>query len=387
MAETQISQEGAFDEEAQYIVEQEGATGIEREETAGEERIIEPFDPALIRISTRPMTIDLLLNRIRHDELDLAPDFQRQPGIWKEEARSKLIESMLIRIPLPAFYMDATNEDKWLVVDGLQRLTTLKQFVIDKTLRLHGLDFLKFLEGKCYDELSRSYQRRIDETQITVYLIEKGTPENAKFNIFKRINTGGLPLSGQEIRHALYQGKGTRFLAELAHSSEFQDAVDRGIRDDRMADRECILRFLAFLLFPYTTYNKDFETFLNNAIVALNGKSDAELEILRQRFYRAMRAAIAVFGKDAFRKRYYKQASRQPINKPLFEAWSVNLDMLTDEQIKVLIERRERLLESFMDRMNADNTFVDAISYGTGGSKKVKIRFSAVRQLIEDVLQ
>jgi hypothetical protein len=101
--------------------------------------------------------MDLLLNRIRHNELDLAPDFQRKAGIWKEDARSRLIESMLIRIPLPAFYMDATNEDSWLVVDGLQRLTTLKQFVIDKSLTLKGLDFLKFLEGKAYDELSRSY--------------------------------------------------------------------------------------------------------------------------------------------------------------------------------------------------------------------------------------
>jgi hypothetical protein len=157
MAEQWFSDETALNGESPYIAEEENQTGVEREDIGGDEQIVEPFDPALISIATRPMTMDLLLNRIRHNELDLAPDFQRKAGIWKEDARSRLIESMLIRIPLPAFYMDATNEDSWLVVDGLQRLTTLKQFVIDKSLTLKGLDFLKFLEGKAYDELSRSY--------------------------------------------------------------------------------------------------------------------------------------------------------------------------------------------------------------------------------------
>ena len=88
-----------------------------------DKRIIKPFDPELIRVETRPMTIDLLLQRIKYEELDLAPDFQRKGGIWNNRTKSRLIESILIRIPLPAFYMDATNEDKWVVIDGLQRLT------------------------------------------------------------------------------------------------------------------------------------------------------------------------------------------------------------------------------------------------------------------------
>ena len=362
-------------------------TGIDTEDIEDVERITEPFDPALIRVDTRPMTIDLLRLRMEYEELDLAPGFQRKGGIWKDDAQSRLIEFMLVRIPLPAFYMDATNDEKWLVVDGLQRLTTLKRFMIDKQLRLSGLEFLKSLEGKSYDELPRHYQRRITETQITVYLIEKGTPDKVKFNIFKRINTGGLPLSSQEIRHALNQGEATKLLAQLADSDVFKRAVDYGIRDDRMADRECVLRYLAFTITNYTKYDGDFDGFLNKAMVNINTLSDQELENLQQQFERAMIIAINLFGRDAFRKRYAEWTPRQPINKPLFESWSVNFNQLDDEEIEVLENRKDLLKERFIKLMNnPDRKFNEAISLATGDPKKVRLRFEAIKQLLKEVL-
>ena len=363
----------------------DNGTGVEVEDTSSEERITEPFDPSLIRVDTRPMTIDLLRSRIEHGELDLTPGFQRKGGIWKDEAQSRLIESMLIRIPLPAFYMDATNDEEWLVVDGLQRLTTLKRFMIEKSLRLRGMEFLTHFEGKSFEELPRNYQRRIAETQVTVYLIERGTPDQVKFNIFKRINTGGLPLSAQEIRHALNQGEATKMLARLAESEEFKQAVDYGIRDDRMADRECVLRYLAFTITPYTQYEKDFDGFLNKAMADINKMPTQTRQSLENQFFRAMKIARSIFGKDAFRKRYKEDGPRQPINKPLFESWSVNFNRLTDEQVGKLTVRKDELRKKFIHLMG-NSKFSEAVSYATGDAKKVRLRFEAIDQIIQEVL-
>ncbi len=370
-------------EERNFI---DDGTGVEPEDLIGEERVTDPFNPALIRFSTRPMTIDELLGRVELNELDLHPRFQRKDGIWTKGAKSRLIESLLLRIPLPAFYVSATDDDKWLIVDGLQRLTTLKSFILDNTLRLCELEFFSSFIGKTYADLPRPMQRRINDTQVTVYLIERGTPPDIKFDVFKRINTGWLPLSAQEIRHALKQGRATEILIQLAASAEFKKAVDNGIRDDRMADRECVLRSLAFTLVPYIEYkSKEFDSFLNDCMKTLNAMSDHEIEQLRQRFLKAMVAAWAIFGTDAFRKRYKIGASRFPINKALFESWSVNLGQLSEEQIHILIERKNMLQERFIDLMNTRD-FNEAISQGTSDIKKVHNRFKLVQQLIEEVL-
>ncbi|HEY9802210.1 MAG TPA: DUF262 domain-containing protein [Leptolyngbyaceae cyanobacterium] len=303
------------------------------------------YNPNQINIVTKEPTIELLLRRINEEALDLAPDFQRHADIWKEDAQSRLIESIIIRIPIPAFYIDATDEDKWLVVDGLQRLFALKRFILDKKLKLSGLEYLRHLEGKTFDEIDRRYQRRLEETQLTVYLIEKGTPPEIKYNIFKRINTGGLALSPQELRHALNPGKGTKFLTKLAASSEFKQVVKLGDRRKmRMDDREFILGFLAFSLTPYQEYAENRDTFLTKALSKTNKLSELELNCLENNFKRTMIAAFNIFGSSAFRKISNYQTKLFPVNKALFEAWSVALSKLNNEEIQILINKKENML-------------------------------------------
>ena len=284
--------------------------------------------------------------------------------------------------------MDATNDERWLVVDGLQRLTSIKRFVVDKSLKLVGLEFLTHLEGKTFAGLPRNFQRRISETQITAYLIEKGTPPEVKFNIFKRINTGGLPLSSQEIRHALNQGAAPRILERLADSDEFKKATNYSIPSERMADREFALRYLAFMVRPYTEYKvKDFDGFLNSTMAEINrlaATDPAQLELFEKSFGRAMRAAHAIFGKDAFRKRLRRGDRRKPINRALFESLSVNLAKLSEEDVRTLIVRKESVKDSLIALTNT--SFVEAISQSTGDTSKVSTRFSKIELLLRGVI-
>lgn len=369
-----------------YLAIDDGSTGVETEDTSSGVVITQPFDPTKIQIFARTPTVDLLLKRIDENALDLEPGFQRKGGIWTKEAQSRLIESLLIRIPIPAIYVDATDEDHWLIVDGLQRLTALDRFVRKHELELRGLEFLTQLEGKTFPDLAPNLRRRILETEFTVFMIVEPTPPNVKFNVFKRINTGGLPLSGQEIRHALNQGEAARFLARLAESGEFRQATDRGISDKRMADRECVLRFVAFMRIPYSQYRvADLDTFLNDAMASMNSMPASELTGLQRSFFRALKAAPKIFGRDAFRKRYWKDAARSPINKALFEVWTVNLAKLEDDQIQQLIKKKGVLMDKFIELMNT-REFNEAVSQGTGDVKKVNTRFRGIERIIQEVL-
>ncbi len=351
-----------------------------------EEAITTPFDPSQIRVDTRPMTIDLVLDRIKYQEIDLAPSFQRHAGIWTDTAKSRLIESILIRIPLPAFYMDATDEDKWLVIDGLQRLSTLKKFSIDNELTLKGLEFLTNLEGKKYKELPRNYQRRIKETVLTVYLIEKGTPPEVKFNIFRRINTGGTPLSPQELRHALNPGQATKLLDKLAKSEEFTKATNISKkRQQRMDDHEFVLGFVAFYLNPYEQYpiKKGRDYFFNETMIQINQMNQYELIKIETDFKKAIDAAYSIFGKYAFRKILPDDKKIKPLNKSLFEAWSVTLSKLNDEEVQLLRQRKKSLIDKFVDYIKNDEEFVKSISQA---ADRVSFRFKTIETIIKEVL-
>lgn len=346
----------------------------------------EPFDPRRIEVVTKGMTVDLILKRLKQNELTLQPDFQRST-VWNRSAQSRLIESMLVRLPLPLFYFDASNDDNWLTVDGLQRLTAIKEFVVDKAYLLQNLEFLSDFEGMSYEELPRAFQRRIEETELQVSLIQAGTPDGLKFNLFKRINTGGMPLSPQEIRHALNQGPATKLLEELATSSAFLEATTGGVAPLRMGDRELALRFLAFYRVGATGYaTKDLDLFLHNEMRDLNKADPEEFVPLREKFHESMNLAHHVLGRHAFRKVFsVDQESRSPINKALFDAWSVGFARLTKKQRATARARSAKIFEGYVGLIVNDAEFLSAISQGTGQPAKVALRLNRVQELLARV--
>ncbi|MCD8274395.1 MAG: DUF262 domain-containing protein [Alistipes sp.] len=364
----------------EYSVEDE--TNIEDEKILMEE----PFNPQDIDIKTKTMSLDNIIKRLREGEIDMAPDFQRQSNLWPTEKQSQLIESILIKLPLPAFYFDGSDDNKWLVVDGLQRLSAIKNFVVEKKMALSGLEFLKKLEGLKFDDLPRAYQRQIEEAEIMAYIINPGTPEDVKFNIFKRINTGGLVLAAQEIRHALNQGVPAKFVAELANLRDFKQATGWVIATDRMLDREFVTRFIAFYINSPADYKPDLDTFMSKSMGQLKYKTDEELASIKANFIEAMKLASAIFSRWAFRKVYDKTARRKPINKALFEIWSVELAKLSNEEKTLALTRKQEIFDGFVNLMNQDEFFSSAITSATSDKNRIKYRFSKIEELLKQQL-
>ncbi len=341
------------------------------------------FDASTVRIESKALTVDQLVKRLKQKSIDLVPEVQASAGLFDPAAESRLIESILVRVPLPAFYFDASDDDNWLVIDGLRRLVTLKRFVLDGRLKLAGLDYHDGLEGKRFKDLPRHFQRRILEAPVTAHLLREGAQAAVKFDIFRRLNTGGMPLRPQEIRYALAQGQATRFLKLLADDKAFRAALgDGALEGGGMADQALVLRFLAFRLTPPAAWHgDDRERFLSDAMQRLADSDRKTLKQLRDDFGRALRAANRVFDATAFRR------PSGTFEAALFEAWTVALAGLDDGQIKALADRAAALKEEFRKLIDSDTAFARSVSGDAGDRQHTAQRFEAIEKLIRGQLE
>ncbi len=362
---------------------------ILEEDNAKETASSIPFDPSKISLQVTQPTIYNLMQRILADppEINLKTFFQRHNNLWSEADKARLIESLLLRIPLPAFYFDGTDDDCWLIVDGLQRLTAFDEFIGRKTLKLQELEYLKDYNGKGYDDLPRNMQRRIEEAQITAYIIQPGTPENVKFNIFKRINTGGIPLSPQEIRFALHQGAAADFLDHLVEQADYKKILCT-LKANRMEPQELALRFLTFYLFGHQSYEPDMDSFLNTGMDKLDKSTPEERESLAQKFELSMKRNWMLFEDRAFRKLSIQDGKirRGPLNKALFEIWSTVMANISEKGFSFLNENKDTFLHHYLGLLETDSKFVRAVSYGTSQKEAVKKRFETLQDFIKEEL-
>ena len=358
-------------------------TGVEVEDLEPSDSIVRPWDPASIRVSTKSFSLRQVLDQIHDNDIELAPDFQRNK-VWKSEQKSRLIESVLLQIPLPAFYFAEDSDGRFRVVDGLQRLSTVYDYVHTDASpsfpRLTGLEYLKEADGRTFDELPLPWRRRINNTQIVVHVIDPTTPPEVKYDIFRRINTGGSPLNSQEIRHCMSKQRSRDFLKRCAATKEFNLATGGALRNHvRMEDREMVLRFCAFRLLGIDSYatiaNGALDVFLERATDHLDDPalaSDPELERLFEEFRTAMSNAYHVFGDHTFRKWPLGSDRRNPVNRPLFETWSM---ALADHTLADLADRRDAIVRAARTLMATDTEYITAITSSTGGIGRVRCRF------------
>lgn len=358
---------------------------LEEDEPELLDEVMHPFNPTDIDIVVEPKSLDALIKRIQHNEIDMHTDFQRHAELWDNRKMSRLIESILIRFPLPAFYFDASDENNWLIVDGLQRLSTIRKFVLEKKLRLNGLEFLTELNGKTFDKLHRQYQRRIEECPVTVYMIKPGTPDDVKYSVFRRINTGGLTLNNQEIRNALAKPRDRDLLEELANL-DYSKAM-LGDLSKRMKDQELVLRFWAFYRFDYLDPNnkKEIASFLDKAMEDIKKGDDTYRTDFKCQYSTAIQRCYDLLGNSGFEKDPSSSARKRSKNSTLFEVWMVELARLKNSDFKNLLSKKDTFRNKARSLL-MDSDFFNAITYSTQKKNHVEIRYSKVKNLISEVL-
>ncbi|MFM7204348.1 MAG: hypothetical protein ACKO6N_26515 [Myxococcota bacterium] len=248
---------------------------------------------------------------------------------------------------------------------------------------------MKELLGKGFDDLSPVYRRRLHNTQLVAHVIDPQTPYGVKFEIFKRINTGGTPLSAQEIRHCMSRERSRDFLKELAMDKLFIQATGGALeKHPRLADREVVLRFIAFCRYTVEDYAKfrSVDEFLGTVTQYIDHEAkDSDLRALKERFQKGMRLAYSVFGAHCFRKWPLDSDRRAPINRALVETFG---PMLSEQDPQKVDACKAQLVEGARKLMTPahDPDFVAAIAGSTGSIGRVRTRFAKVEQLIREVL-
>ena len=311
--------------------------------------------------------------------------FQRTPDLWTRKEKSRLIESILLGLPLPSFFFSERDalSGNLEIIDGLQRLCALRDFYIEKELRLEGLEFLHQYEGYNVDDFMPRDKWRMEMLQLNINIVKYDTPDEVKYNVFKRVNTGGYVLTAQEIRHALNQGQAADLVQKWAEETAFIQAT-APTSFKRMADRELVTRYYSFHSLDYEG-NRDLNDFLYKGMKKLGSLSTEECEQQRSLFVDVLQTAHAIFLGKAFRKPA-KGNRVNPISKALFDAVTVTLAELTKEERNILVSRKNQFYSEFVHEYETSETFAQDLTTGTAQRATVQRRWTTMRNIIQRVL-
>ncbi|HEV7382047.1 MAG TPA: DUF262 domain-containing protein [Dyadobacter sp.] len=326
-------------------------------------------------------------------ELVLQPDYQRN-FVVSSQLSSKLIESVLLDVPIPVLYLAEEKDGTFSVIDGQQRLTSFLSFLDEKfpngdEFRLTGLKVLSEFNRKTYSQLDKELQTKIKTTTLHSIIIKKESNEDIKFEIFERLNTGSTKLNEDEIRNTVYRGEYIKFLAELSDNASFDNLVKKKTYKNRMIYRGMILRFFALSEKSYLNYKSSMKQFCNKELRDNRHLSPEKQNEYKQRFEHCIDLVKTVFGSNAFR-RYIpgnkmesgKWASNQ-INMALFDLQMVGFVNYSKNEV---LANADLIREGLLSLMISDDTFQQLIGYKTSDTDNVRKRFRIYMEMLEKAI-
>jgi hypothetical protein len=318
------------------------------------------------------------------EQINLNPDFQRRDR-WDQDKQSRFIESIIMNVPIPPVFLGEDQYGSYVVLDGRQRLTAINEF-LKNTYKLKGLEVWSDLNGQSFNDLQKQkLDRAITRRFVPAVVILKESSPQVKYDVFDRLNTGGVIAEPMEIRNAVFQGAFNKLIRELAEARVFrrlwdiptdQLALEKNALYRKMSDLELVLRFFALL--HYERMDMNFKDYLSDFLDARNREycENAALEQNdREVFTRATDNCWAVFGESAFRKD--EQAKK---SAPLADAVMVALSDQAPLQVQ---EKAANIRAAIKDLLDKNEEFRKAFGTGTNGKGAIRTRIQLAQQAIK----
>lgn len=342
-----------------------------------------PYNVSDVRIESKMINIFQIERWILEGSLNLRPEYQRNL-VWDNKRKSALIESLLLRFPISTFCFDEDMYGKKNIIDGMQRLNSIHEFINDE-FELTELQYFPDCEDKLFSNLNRKYQAYILNTILIVNVLDGRCPQTIKFDIFRRINTTGLQLNSQEIRNMIAKPEVRKLLKNMASCKEFVMATNGRINDIRMGGQELCLRYIMILL--HFDWQKKvlvdyhgLEKTMDNTILELNKQSN-NMEMyngILNLFKESMRQAFMILGEFSFRK---SEMSNKKINASLFIGWSIVLSImeLSDKDIE---SNTDKIFKNYKKQLQ-DNRCLYKMIRSSSNSKR---NIESVLHIIYDII-
>lgn len=381
--EQEMSQEERTDDKEYY--EQDGKDDALR---------LDPSDSRKIIWQAKDFSIREFHTMKQEGSLNLQPEYQRK-FVMDSKLSSRLVESILMDVPIPIIYLAEESDGSYSVIDGQQRLTSFISFVNgqfpnSKNFSLSGLKVLSDMNKSTFEQLSKEHQNKIRTTTIHTIIIKKESNEDIKFEIFERLNTGSIRLNEDEIRNTIYRGPYIKLLADLENDQTFHRLVNKDNFKKRMIYRGMILRFFALSEKTYINYKENIKQFSNRELRDNRLMSEEKVQEYRDRFKHCVELVSVVFGDKAFRRfipggsnNFNGNWAVSRINMALFDIQMCGFANYTKSQI---IPNGDELREALLKLMTEDDDFINSILLQTSGKEQMTIRFKAWIKTIEDIV-
>lgn len=303
-------------------------------------------------------------------ELVVDPEWQRQ-YVWKNIQASKLIESFVCEIPIPVIYLAEDSSNKYEVIDGLQRLTSVFRF-FEGNYKLSGLEIRPELNGLFFKDLPEQTQRKLKKATVRTFELSPSTSNDLKFIIFERLNTGGVALNDMEIRNCLYRGSLNSLIKRLTTNEDFKQTINQKEIGRRMADRALILRFLAFYERTHHKAKSGLKKFMNDFLETYRNAGDEKIAEYEKEFRKCMKACLTVFGENAFRLlNDGQQKNTEWAGRPNAAIFQVIASSFSSYDLAQITRRSDAIMEEYLDLITTDTVWVDNVRRATGESTRM----------------